>query len=51
MSALGLCNTAGRYIFALCFLSIFYLFSSPNRSGRRMAVYHTSTHDVVLMRI
>jgi len=25
----------------------FYLFSSPNLSGRRMNVYHTSTHDVV----
>ena len=32
------------------FLS-FYLFSSPNVSGRRFDVYHTSTHDVALVRI
>jgi len=31
------------------YLSIF--FSSPNLSGCRMDVYHTSTHDVVLVRI
>jgi len=30
-------------IFALWFLSSFYLFSSPNLSGRRLDVYHTST--------
>jgi len=29
------------------FLSSFFLFfSSPNLSGRRVVVYHTSTHDV-----
>jgi len=41
-----LCNRAGHYIFALWFLSIFFLlsFSSPNLSGRRLDVYHTSTH-------
>jgi len=33
------------------FLSFFLLFSSPNLSGRRMHVYHTSTHDVVLVRV
>jgi len=38
-------------------ISIFYLsssssfFSSPNLSGRRLDVYHTSTHGVVLVRI
>jgi len=32
-------------------LSCFFFFSSPNLSGRRMDVYHTSTHDVVLVRI
>jgi len=32
-------------------LSIFYLFSSPNLSGRRLDVYHTSTHGVALVRI
>ena len=37
--------------FAL-FLSFFFSFSSsPNLSGRIMDVYHTSTHDVVLVRI
>jgi len=48
----ALWSRAGHYIFILWFLSIFYLlFSSPNLSGRRMDVYHTSTHDVVLVRI
>jgi len=45
---------AGHYIFALWFLSIFYLllfFSSPNLSSRRLDVYHTSTHAVALVRI
>jgi len=45
---------------AIIFLScgFFYLlllssacFSSPNVSGRRLDVYYTSTHDVVLVRI
>jgi len=27
----------------------FYLFSSPNLSGRRLHVYHTSTHGVALL--
>ena len=48
-------NRAGHYIFKLWFLcSIFYLssfFSLPNLSGRRLDVYHTSTHGVALMRI
>ena len=43
-------NRACHYIFALWFLS-FYLFSSPNLSGRRLDVYHTSTHGVALVRI
>jgi len=40
-------------IFSSCgfFLSIFYLFSSANLSGRGMDVYDTLTHDVVLVRI
>ena len=46
---------AGHYIFALWFLSVFYLlssfFSSPNLSGCRLDVYHTSTHGVALVRI
>jgi len=37
------------YIFALWFLSFFLsFFSSPNLSGRRLDVYHTSTHGVAL---
>jgi len=35
------------YIFALWFLSFFF-FSSPNLSGHRLDVYHTSTHGVAL---
>jgi len=48
----ALCNKAGRDIFTLWFLSssFFYLFSSPNLSGRRLDVYHTSTHGVALVR-
>ena len=38
---------ADHYIFILWFL----LFSSPNLSGRRLDVYHTSTHGVALVRI
>jgi len=37
----ALWNKADHYIFALWFLS-FYLLSSPNLSGRRLDVYHTS---------
>jgi len=51
----ALWNRAGHYIFALWFLllssSIFFLFSSRNLSGRRVDVYYTSTHGVVLVRI
>ena len=35
--------------FYLSFLLL--LFSSPNLSGRRLDVYHTSTHSVALVRI
>jgi len=46
-------NKAGHYIFALWFLSFFLLsfffISSPNLSGRRSDVYHTSTHGVALV--
>jgi len=39
-------SRCGHYIFVL-FLSFFFLiFSSPNLSGRRLDVYHISTHDV-----
>ena len=49
----ALWNRAGHYSFVLWFLllSIFYLFSSSNLSGRRLDVYHTSTHGVALARI
>jgi len=46
VAALG--NRAGHYILALWFLSFLYLFSSPDLSGRRLDVYHTSTHGVAL---
>ena len=38
----------GRAVVTI-FPSIF--FSSPNLSGRRLDVYHTSTHGVALVRI
>jgi len=48
----ALCNMAGHYIIALWFLSNFLsFFSLPNLSGRRLDVYHTSTHGVALVRI
>jgi len=51
----ALWNRAGHYIFMLWFLSIYLsssiFFSSPNLSGRRLDVYHTSTHGVALVRI
>jgi len=40
---------ADHYIFIL-FLSSFFI-SSPNLSGRRLNVYHTSTHGVALAQI
>jgi len=47
----ALCNRADRYIFALWFLSSSFFLSSPNLSGRRLDVYHTSTRGVALVRI
>jgi len=41
-------SRCGHYIFVL-FLSFF--FSSPNLSGHRLDVYHTSTHGVALVQI
>jgi len=52
----ALCNR-GAIIFLACdfylsiFLSFFLFFSSPNLSGRRSDVCHTSTHGVALVRI
>jgi len=48
----ALWDRAGHYIFALWFLaSSIFFYSSPNLSGRRLDVYHTSTHGVALVRI
>ena len=52
----ALCNR-GAIIFLPCSFfissssSIYLFFSSPNLSGRRLDVYHTSTHGVALVRI
>ena len=43
-------SRCGHYIFVLFLLSSFF-FSSPNLSGRRLDVYHTSKRGVALMRI
>ena len=46
----ALYNRADHYIFILFLLSFFLLFfSSPNLSSRRLDVYHTSAHGVVLV--
>jgi len=49
----ALCNRADHYIFILfLLLSSFFLssfFSSPNLSSRRLDVYHTSAHGVLLV--
>ena len=37
--------------FYLSFLLLSFFFSSPNLSGRRLDVYHTSTRGVALVRI
>jgi len=44
-------SRCGHYIFALWFLSTFLFYSSPNFSGRKLDVYHTSTHGVAPVRI
>jgi len=49
----ALCNRGGALYFCPV-ISIFLLllfFSSPNLSGHRSDVYHTSTHGVALVRI
>ena len=48
----ALWNRADHYIFILFLLllsSSFFFFSSPNLSSRRVDVYHTSAHGVVLV--
>jgi len=50
----ALWNRTDHYIFALWFLflfSFFFLCFSPNLSGRRLDVCHTSTHGEALLRI
>ena len=51
----ALWNRADHYIlilsFVLLLLSLFFFFSSPNLSRRRLDVCHTSTHGVALARI
>jgi len=55
----ALWSRAGHYIYiiyicpviSIFLLLSFYLFSSPNLSGRRLDVYRTSTHGVALVRI
>jgi len=46
------CVADADIIFLPCdfYLSIFFYYS-PNLSGSRLDVYHTSTHDVALVRI
>jgi len=45
-------SRCGYFIFCLWFLSSSsFFFSSPNLSRRRLDVYHTSVHDVALVRI
>jgi len=39
------------YIFILWFVRLSFFFSSPNLSGRRLNVCHTSTHGVALVGI
>ena len=47
----ALWNRANHYIFILFLSSFFFFISSPNLSGQRLDVYHTSTHGVALVRI
>jgi len=42
-------SRCGHYIFAV--ISFYLFYSSPNLSGRKLNVYHTSTHGVALVRI
>ena len=47
----ALSKRADHYIFALWFLLSIFFFSSPNLSGQRLDVCHTSTHGVALVQI
>ena len=48
---IALWNRADHYIFMLFLLLSSFFISSPNLSGERLDVYHTSTHGVALVRI
>jgi len=45
----ALCNRETIYIFILFLILLSSFFSSPNLSSRRLDVYHTSAHGVVLV--
>ena len=45
------CVADADIIFLSSFFPFSLFFSSPNLSGRRLDVYHTSTHGVALVRI
>ena len=47
----ALCNRAGHIYFHPVVCCSSSSFSSPNLSGQRLDVYHTSTHGVALVRI
>jgi len=45
------CVADAVIIFLPCGFFLLLFYSSPNLSGRRLDVYHTSTHGVPLVRI
>jgi len=47
----ALCNRADHIYFHVVSSFFFFFISSPNLSGRRLDVCHTSTHGVALVRI
>jgi len=47
----ALWNRTDHYILPCDFYLLSFFFSSANLSGRRLDVYHTSTHSVALVRI
>jgi len=44
-------SRCGHYTFVLLVLYFLFFFYSPNLSGRRLDVYHTSKHGVALVQI